>query len=366
MARVVGIDPGTLSFDLCGLDGGQPFLAASIGSEAARDPAQIVDRLLAARPLDLIAAPSGYGLPLVPVSEVSEADLALLILARREDRAQPETVGALRPLIGLMREHRLPAVFLPGVIHLPTVPAHRKVNRIDMGTADKVCVAALAIWEQAQRLGVAPSRTGFILVELGGAFTAGLAVEHGQIVDGVGGSGGGLGLRALGSLDGEVAYALGRVSKGTLFSGGAAHVAGDPGLAPEAWPRLKERDAQARLAWAAFGEAVEKVVATLRVSVAEPREVLLSGRLTTVPAIVADLTARLRAVAPVRTLTGLAAGCKEGAQGAALLADGLAGGPGAVIVESLRLREARGTVLDHLYLEGADRVRREFDRPCAP
>ena len=42
-------------------------------------------------------------------------------------------------------------VFTPGVVHLPTVPAYRKVNRVDMGTADKVCAAALAVREQADR-----------------------------------------------------------------------------------------------------------------------------------------------------------------------------------------------------------------------
>src|SRR5256712_10439851 len=119
-------------------------------------------------------------------------------------------------MVEMMRARRLPGIILPGVIHLPTVPAHRKVNRIDMGTADKVCAAALGISDQARRLGLAPRETSFILVELGGTFTAALAVEQGQIVDGIGGTAGGLGYRALGTLDGEVAYALGRVPKSLL------------------------------------------------------------------------------------------------------------------------------------------------------
>jgi predicted butyrate kinase (DUF1464 family) len=363
MARVIGIDPGTVSFDLCGLDDGRPFLALSVPSATAGEPQSLVDRLNSARPLDLIAAPSGYGLPLVPVAEVSDQQLDLFILVRPSDRDDPERVGALRPLIRLLRAHQLPAVLLPGVVHLPTVPDHRKINRIDMGTADKVCVAALGIWDQARRLGLPPAATAFILLELGGAFTAGVAVRDGQIVDGTGGTGGGLGYRALGALDGELAYALGRVSKSSLFTGGAAFVAGDPDLPPDEWPRRAETDARARTAWLAFLESAEKMVAGLRVSVPEPREVLLSGRLSQLPQIVAALAKRLNGLAPVRRLTGFTAECKEGAQGAALLADGLAGGRHRVLVQALRLEEARGTVLDHLYVDGSARVRRDFGLP---
>jgi predicted butyrate kinase (DUF1464 family) len=362
MPRVVGVDPGTVSFDLCGLDDGRVFLEASVSAEdAARAPERLVERLLGAGPLDLIAAPSGYGLPLVPVAELDEDDLSLFILVREDDRRQPEMVGGLRAMVELMRERRLPAVLLPGVIHLPTVPPHRKVNRIDMGTADKVCAAALGIREQSGRLGLPADRTSFILVELGGVFTAALAVDGGRIVDGIGGTGGGLGYRALGALDGEVAYALGHVRKGLLFTGGAAFIAGDPQLAPEALlARAHAADGPARVARDAFLEAVAKMVAALRVSVPAPREILLSGRLSRVPGMVDGLAAALGVQAPVRFLGGLAAECKEAAQGAALLADGLAGGRHRDVVEAMRIREARGTLFDHLYLAGADSLRRQF------
>src|SRR5262245_2154390 len=364
MPRVVGVDPGTLSFDLCGLDDGRVFLEASIAAEdAARAPARLVEHLLAAGPLDLIAAPSGYGLPLVPVSELGEDQLNLFILVREDDRRQPEMVGGLRAMVELMREHRLPAVLLPGVIHLPTVPAHRKVNRIDMGTADKVCAAALAIREQSDRLGVPAGGTSFILVELGGVFTAALAVDAGRIVDGIGGTGGGLGYRALGALDGEVAYALGAVKKSHLFAGGAAFIAGDPQLPPESLVARARADGRARVAWGAFVEARARMVAALRVRLPAPREILLSGRLSRGPSVVEALSAALTASTPVRCLTGLAPGCKEAAQGAALVADGLAGGRHRDVVEAMRLREARGTLLDHLYLAGADSLRRQFGVP---
>ena len=58
---------------------------------------------------------------------------------------------------------------------------------------------------------------------------------------------------------------------------------------------------------------------------------------------------RLARVAPVRP----ALGARSAARGAALLADGLAGGAYAPLVACLRLREARGGVLDHLRMYGA-------------
>jgi predicted butyrate kinase (DUF1464 family) len=47
-------------------------------------------------------------------------------------------------------ESGLPVVFIPGVVQLDTVPAHRKLNRVDMGTADKVSAAALAMYSHAR------------------------------------------------------------------------------------------------------------------------------------------------------------------------------------------------------------------------
>jgi predicted butyrate kinase (DUF1464 family) len=360
MPRVIGIDPGTLSFDLCGMEDGRAFLEVSIpAEETARAPELVVERLTSALPLDLIAAPSGYGLPLVPVAQVSDAQLDLFILVRQEDRDQPEMVGGLRAIVELMRQQCLPGILLPAVVHLPTVPPHRKVNRVDMGTADKLCVAALGIWDQARRLRVAPEETSFILVELGGVFTAALAVARGEVVDGIGGTSGGLGYRGLGTLDGEVAYLLGRVSKSTLFSGGAAFVAGDSHLSPESLADRLTRDPRARVAWEALIESIAKMVAALRVSAPEAREVLLSGRLSRIPGLADALAARLGAV-PVRAVGGFAPACKEAAQGAALIADGLAGGPNRDLVAAMRLREASGTVLDHLYVAGIDAVRNQF------
>ena len=96
-----------------------------------------------------------------------------------------------------------------------------------------------------------------------------------------------------------------------------------------------------------------KAVAALAVSVPHVREVILSGRLARVAGVYEALTQRIARViggVSVHLLTGFARVSKQAAQGAALLADGLAGGASAPLVDALGIREASGTVLDHLYV----------------
>src|SRR5256712_6671341 len=233
MPRVIGIDPGTVSIDLCGLEDGTVFLDSSFPTAAAlADPAAFVALLTDAGPLDLIAGPSGYGLPLVRAREATEEDLRLAFLAAEGEAGG---IGGLRALARALAGSGLPVVLTPGVIHLTSVPEHRKVNRVDMGTADKVCVAALAIAERAVRTTRRPDEVSLVLLELGGAFTAVIAVAGGKIVDGAGGSAGPLGVRAAGALDRGVAYPAGALANAIPFTGGAPGVArwgGPPGAAP--------------------------------------------------------------------------------------------------------------------------------------
>ena len=352
MPRVIGIDPGTVSIDLCGLDDGRVFLDESLPTtEALRDAAAFVARLQTAGPIDLIVGPSGYGLPCVRASDVSDAGLRLAVLAAEGESGG---IGGLRTLIRALGRSGLPVVLTPGVIHLASVPAHRKVNRIDMGTADKVCAVALAVHEQSERRRCAIDRTALILLELGGAFTAAIAVVDGRIVDGVGGSSGPLGLRAAGALDGEVAFLAGRVSKSMIFTGGAATIAGDARLDPA-------RSPQHRVAWDAYIEAAVKAVAGLRVSAPAAREVILSGRMANVHEVRDEIVRQLRDIDDafrVEVLTGFGASAAHAAQGAALVADGLAGGANADLVQTLGIADATGTALDHLYVITPEQAKR--------
>src|SRR5688500_2457014 len=290
--RVAGIDPGTVSTDVCALDGGEVLLDESFRSaDLALDPAPLVDALVAHRPLDLVLGPAGYGLPLVPGERVGERELALMLLLRSDQSGARAGVGGMRAMIRALIGAGLPLVFGPGAIHLPTVPEHRKWNRIDLGTADKVCSAALCIVDQAERLGLAYEENRCIMLELGGGSSAGLAIDLGRIV-----------------------------------GGGALDPRGELDLSAPAALEAMRGDPDRRFGWLALEEGAAKAALALTASVSAPREILVAGRLAGAPGLLDALAERLAGVAPVSAATGLGTGGGTAAQGAAVLADGLAGG----------------------------------------
>jgi predicted butyrate kinase (DUF1464 family) len=345
MIHVAGVDPGTVSFDLCVLRDGEPVVEQVFETGSlSEDSAPLLDALMRHGPYDLVYGPSGYGLPLVAATDVGERELAEMVLVRADERGRDAGVGGLRSLLRRLAGSGLPVVFGPGVIHLASVPGYRKYNRIDLGTADKVCAAAYAIVDQSRRRGIALSETSMVLLELGGAFTAALAIDGGQIVDGVGGSSGPLGVRAAGALDGELAYLLApSLGKDSLFSGGALDPTGELHIGDFAalWSSPLHADG-----WTALLEAASKAVRGLVVTVSEPHEIVVSGRLARLPELVAALASWLDDIAPVIALVPGQA--SAAAHGGALLADALAGGRNADLAEVMRLREASGTALDHL------------------
>ncbi len=353
MPRVAGVDPGTVSFDLCVLQDGKPAVEQVFETGSlSEDSEPLLGELARHGPYDLVYGPSGYGLPLLSAAEVGERELAEMVLVRPDESGHDTGVGGMRSLLRGLTHSGLPIVFGPAVIHLPSVPPHRKYNRIDLGTADKVCAAAYAIADQSARRAIALRETALVLLELGGAFTAALAIADGRIVDGVGGSSGPLGVRAAGALDGEVAYLLGpALRKQTLFTGGALDPAGALGGADLAtlWSSPAHADG-----WTALLEAAAKAVRGLLVSVPAPYEIVVSGRLARLPGLIAALSCALADIAPV--IACVPERASAAAHGAALLADGLAGGGNAGLAEVLGLRESSGTALDHLRVAGAETI----------
>ncbi|GBC71863.1 butyrate kinase [Candidatus Calditenuaceae archaeon HR02] len=348
--RVVGIDPGTRSFDIFGLEDEHVMVDVSIPSEdVALNPRLLVDLLHSLEPLDLVVGPSGYGIPLKHISEISGEDLFLMTLVRPDDRDIPVLVGLSR-VVQELKKYAFNIYFIPGVIHLPTVPPHRKVNSIDLGTADKLCVAALAVYDYSRRHGVPFRDPSILVVEVGYGYNAAIAVEHGVIVDGVGGTKAGPGFLTAGGLDGEVAYLLGTLRKDMLFKGGVKSIAGTE-VEPEDFHRLTQSSRSVKIAWDAFIEGIEKTVWSLTPVLGKVDAILLSGRLSRVEPIYNELSKRLKRIAQVERIKGFGAKSKEAAQGAALIANGLAGGFAKELVEHLKIRESSGTVLDHVYIE---------------
>src|ERR687886_1258785 len=95
--RVAGVDPGTVSIDVCALDGGEVRFERSFRSaDLALDPAPLIDALAAARPFDLVLGPAGYGLPLVPGERVGERELALMALIRADEHGGRGGIAGLR------------------------------------------------------------------------------------------------------------------------------------------------------------------------------------------------------------------------------------------------------------------------------
>ncbi|GBC69657.1 hypothetical protein HRbin01_01359 [archaeon HR01] len=359
--KALGIDPGTGSFDLCciGDDVGLLHLDESVPSSlVAREPEKVLGMILDVGP-DVVVGPSGYGLAFKKLDEIDELDLALTTLEKASDGGI-SVLSGVRRLLRLMREAGLNAYTLPGVIQLPTVPSHRKINRIDLGTADKTCVAAYAVWDQASRMGLGYGDTSLICVEMGYGYNAAVGVEGGRIVDGVGGTVfPGPGYLAPGLMDGELAYLLGDFSKKLLFQGGAAFI--DTGSEPSLEEFTRGRWGRYSVGWRCFLEGVVKAVAMLLAVMDErPREIILTGRLSRIPELRADVEEFLRrrtglpARRPANVFTRKA---KDVAMGAALIANGLAGGKYSELVDVMAIKKSEGTVLDHIRVRDFERDR---------
>jgi predicted butyrate kinase (DUF1464 family) len=351
--RVIGIDPGTGSFDFFGMDGERVILDTTVPVPAvAENPRVLLDTVSRVLPVDMIVGPSGYGLPVTPIRDMGNRELNLMV---PDDKSIPLYDG-IRMVLRLMKSQGWPVCFTPGVIHLPTVPAYRKANKMDMGTADKVCCVALAIRDQAEHYGLAYHETSFILAEIGYAFSAVMAVAGGKIVDGFGGTSGGPGFITLGSMDAELAVRLGNFPGVVLFSGGAKDASDKADLTPEEMARQPDRY---HASWSMMLESILKSIVAMLVAVEKPREILLSGRLSGIPELTEALTSRLAQFGfdRVRRVGRKAGVAKEAAEGAYIIGEGLLGGKYKGIVDALQLRQARGTMFDYILLKGAEPVK---------
>jgi predicted butyrate kinase (DUF1464 family) len=313
----LGIDYGTGSWKSALLvEGRSPELRGFGGADEVRDSIAEADRAHPALPIVL---PSGFGVPLRRVQELDGRDLYEMALRRDA----PAERGLSRFLLNL-RASRLNAYCIPAVKLLPSVPIHRKVNRVDMGTSDKLCTAAYFVTHLHER-GARLESIDLVVLEVGHAFRAIVAIRGGRIVDGLGGTAGGIGPECRGSIDGELAYLYDWDTKDSIYHGGARDVEvrfGDHGDA-------------------AFWEGLEKDLLML-LSFHGLKTILVAGRRKQ------EVGERLRRRFQIEAATQGDEGF-EAAIGAAILADGIAGGRHGALVTHLGLRDAKDRALDWIY-----------------
>lgn len=357
---MLGVDPGTRSFDVAVVEGGRVVAEVSIDTEAvARDPLTLL-RVVDELEPDYVVGPSGYGVPVTRGDEVLDPRrfaVEVLLLSTEEQVEEGTRSGELGVWVygALARvvEHlvgRLGSrtIFIPAVVHLQTVPWYRKLNRVDMGTADKLATAALAVHTYSYAEGVDYARVNAVVAEVGYGYSAALAIKGGRVVDGVGGTAASAGTLTAGALDLEVVAQVGRWGRWDVFRGGVFHGAGTYELEPLAKAFERGEEPHASL-FKALVEGVAKDVARALVSTPKAEVVLLSGRYGRDPVLRRLLQELLEdlEVRPVEPLRG-ASRSKEAAQGYAALGEGLLGGYFRDLVEHLGVREACGTAVDYL------------------
>jgi len=365
--RVLGVDPGSKSWDFFGLEFGNENIkiildTALMSKELINEPEKALNIIKSIENIDMMVAPSGFGLPLKNVGDLTEQDIFYTLLKFKVDEKDP--LLGLGEILRLIKYEKIPGIIVPGVKHLPTVPRFRKINKVDMGTADKLCTSVVGIRDQMERFTITPAETNFIMIEIGYGFTAVLAVENGQIIDGIGGSNI-MGFRACGSLDGELAYMIKNIEKKNIYRGGVAYIAGSSNLGLKEITLLAEKDDQVHTAFQAYISDVKKAVYAISSSFSSKEkisEILLAGRGAEIPYLKEKITNNLSDLAPVRLMKSYSQIAKRAAQGAAFIANGLLNGQFAPIIRNLKLKEASGSILDDIFIPfDKDRILSGFD-----
>jgi len=360
--KALGIDPGTRSFDLVVIEKDRVIWENSIDTvTVAEKPESLVEAIEAAGEIDIIAGPSGYGVPVTFNENIVDPyrfALEVLLLTREKDLKYGIELGelgirvyeAITKVVVELRRRNLSVCYIPSCILLPTIPPHRKVNKLDMGTADKMATAVLGVYDQSEKYSIDYEEVNFILLELGFGYNAAIAVNEGIIVDSVGGTLTQTGFLTMGPIDGEIAVMGGEWIRSDVFHGGVADICGVSSM-EEVLRRYEQGEEPYTLAVESMLESIEKAVRSLRTSNENPKEILLSGRYSRNPNFRKIIQERLCRIAPVRRL-GMLRGAKiskEAAQGYAMIGEGINGGVFSDLIRHMRITDARGTVLNWVF-----------------
>jgi predicted butyrate kinase (DUF1464 family) len=349
--KSVGIDPGSTSWKFCVLDDEGILDKTKIETqEVSENPASVVDFLENhSEDLDVIAAPSGHGLPLTEIDDVGEDELRKMTLKRDG----PGIVG-LSTSIGVIRkfcgQRDIKCYVLPSVKHLSTVPGWRKINRIDLGTSDKVCSAAFTLQKISKDRGLALDDTSFVLIDIGHAFLAMICVEKGRIVDGIGGSMVGFGTVASGAIDAELLHTWDFPDKSSLYSGGLVHASG-MSLEEIECSLPDELGSRASMALKRFLESFCSDLVAIS-SRNDVDEVVLNSVLgPKFNTLIGGEVSRMGLEIALTIDDEM-----PGSVGAAYLANGLVGGRYSSLAEQLGIGSSGGSVMDSVFFAGSPMI----------
>ncbi len=303
-----GVDAGTKSYRVVCIDKSYSETIEIPTAKVRKNPKVLV-KTLEELNADVYAGLSGYGLPVKHFSELNDFDVFLMTLTLERE----QSVG-LRKAISMISSSDLNFYTIPAVIHMQTVPEHRKLFKIDMGTYDKLCTAiAVSHSIKCERM---------VVAEVGYGYTSFIALKDGKVVDGIGGSSFLPGFGSSGCIDAEVAYLLGDFPKSFTGIG------------------LKDL-LEEELATNALAENVLKGIKAIEVSVGKADKVVLSGRMAD------KVAAKVASRAEVEVY---GRGKFASALGAAMVAMAIAKPESKVgrFVRDFGIFSAKGTVLDYL------------------
>lgn len=374
--RIVGVDPGTKTFDVIAFEEGAIVSEKSLDTIAiAKDPQKLIEAIDSLNP-DYVVAPSGYGIPLTfgdNVRDPRRLAVEVLLLSSEEDIEIGVKAGEIgiwvydaiaKTISHLVNEYGEKAIFLPGVVHLPTVPWYRKMNKVDMGTVDKLASTFLAVFEISERLGIDYGNVNLIVVELGYGYIATIAVEKGVIVDGIGGTYASVGTLTAGALDLEVVVGAKSWSRWDVFHGGIFYKSNAFDLSAIIKGFEKSEEPHTSI-FKVFIESIAKDVHRARTSTPRSDVVVLTGRHSRHEAVIKHIRERLKDL-DVVTLRGLkgVSKAKEAAQGYTAIGEGIVGGVFKELVKHMKVEEACGTAVDYIIHPRAkdfvERVRRAY------
>ncbi len=374
VVRVVGVDPGTKSFDVVCIEDGKVVYEKSLETaEVAKNPAILIEAIDAAAP-DYVVGPSGYGVPITFGDEVRDARrfaVEVLLLSTEKDIEEGVKAGELgiwvydalaKVVEHIVKSYGGKAIFIPSITLLPTIPVHRKINKVDMGTADKLAATFIAVYTLAQERGIPYNNVNALVVELGYGYNAVIAVKEGRIVDAVGGTIASTGTLTGGALDLEIAAHVSSWSRWDVFYGGIFHIGRTYDLNVFARAYEKSEEPLASL-FLAYIEGVVKDIYRMLAVEKKVDTIVLTGRHSKIPLVQKLLREYIpdAEIIPSKQLRG-ASTSKEAGQGYAAIGEGAVGGIFNELVRHMGIDRACGTVVDYVYHPRAEEFRRRVVR----